>query len=278
MKGEKPNIIPRHNAKEVSVRGKTFCVLGIGFILGLCLLAPPAQCEEQEVEMFLVEEIVLNPSGAEVYEEAIKEMIGLYTEHSLGYSVSCFIRDDFHYYFSFPIKNYGDIDNIYKQWYAFLEKWGMENYQAMMKKLEGTYESIGMSVIRLMPEMSYVPENPRLSPDEALFRLWGSCYVKPGKEKEVAENFKKIAAMWKEKGITTGWETYAIEMGTDMPVYFYSEIGNSAADFWNESDKIHEIIGEDITNLWMKTLKLFRKYEYHTGWYRPDLSYVPKKE
>jgi hypothetical protein len=35
-------------------------------------------------------------------------------------------------------------------------------------------------------------------------------------------------------------------------------------------------MGKELPDLWWKVLETIRKYEYKTGWYRPDLSYTLK--
>ena len=126
--------------------------------------------------------------------------------------------------------------------------------------------------------MSYYPENTTLAPEEANFRYWGMCYVKYGKEKQVMENFKKIAAIFKEKKIPLGFETYQMEFGNDTPMFFYTEVGKSAAEFWASAEKSGEMMGEEVYEIWNETTKYFRKYEPTFGMYRPDLSYIPKEK
>ena len=61
-------------------------------------------------------------------------------------------------------------------------------------------------------------------------------------------------------------------MGSDLPLYVWSEVGKSAADFWSISENHDEILGDEAKALWKETLSLLRKFEYKTGMPRPELS------
>jgi len=250
----------------------------LGLMVTLCSVNTGAQAEKPKVQRYFVQEIIVKPGSLGAFDAAAKEMAGALAKFNFPYRVSVFSREDNHYYFSFPMENYADMDKIFDAWPEMIGKWGKENYQALEKRIHGTFESVNYAVIRYVPEMSYIPENPRLDPKEALFRSWGNCYVKPGKAEQVAANFKKIAEICKEKSIDTGWETYVVEIGNDTPVYFYSEIGKSGADFWANMDKIHELLGEEVFKIWNETLTCFRRYEPTFGMFRPELSHIPTEK
>jgi hypothetical protein len=237
-----------------------------------------AQDEKPKTQRFFVEEMIVKPGNVAAFEAGAKEMAAALKKTDFPYPMSVFNRTDNHYFISFPMETYGDLDKIFDAWSGMKKKWGKENYQALEKRMVGTYESVNYSVVRLVPKMSYVPENPRLDPMEALFRYWGMCYVKPGKEAQVRKNFIKIAEMFKEKNIDTGFETYVVEFGNDTPCYFYTEIGKSAGDFWSHVENTNEQLGDEIMDIWNETVAYFRSYVPTTGRFRPDLSHFPEKK
>ena len=147
-----------------------------------------------------------------------------------------------------------------------------------MSKYLGTYEYIKQGVIRTRPDLSYVPENPRLKPEEGVYIRWGQCYVKADKTREFEEIMKKWVALFKEKNIGGGFNTFMGEMGTDNPFYFWAEYGKSPADFYTWNEKESEMLGDELMPLWLKTLGLLRKFEGKGGMIRPELSYIPKKK
>jgi len=260
------------------MKGKISSFLVVGFVVGLLLLPNLSQAEEQKAQLFFIEEVVVKPSMVAEYEAHVRNVLDLVKKHGFPYPWTAFSTEDLHYFFVLPVDNYATMDSFFKaleEWYI---KIGKENSQALQKEVTGTYKHVRYSCYRYVPEMSYLPENPRLKPGERNFGLMGYCYVIGGKEGEVTDYFKKIAEFCKEKNYTNGWDTYAGEFGTDMPLYVYMEFGKSAGDFWTQSDEFHEAHGAEINKIWSKCLALFRKYEYKTGRVRPDLSYMPKEK
>lgn len=260
------------------MKGKTLTVLGMCLILALCTFSIRAQDEKPKVQRYLVEEIIVKPGGVASFEAGAKEMAAALKKTAFPYPMSVFARSDNHYFFSFPMENYGDLDKLFAAWSEAMKKWGSENYKALEERMLGTFESVNYSVIRLAPRMSYVPENPRLAPGDALFRYWGMCYIKPGMGDQVRKNFIKIVEMCKEKNIDSGWETYIVEFGNDTPCYFYGETGKSAADFWAHADTVNEELGKEIEKTWNETLTCFRSYIPATGRFCPELSYFPENK
>jgi hypothetical protein len=260
------------------MRSKASIGVMLCFVVALCSMNIWAQDEKPKVQRFFVQEIIVEPGNVADFEVGAKEMTAALNKTSFPYAMSVFSRDDNHYFFSFPMETYGDLDKIFEAWSGMVEKWGTENYQALEKRMHGTFKSVNYSVIRYVPRMSYTPENPRLDPMEALFRYWGMCYVKPGKGPEVRKNFIKIVEMCKESNIDTGFETYNVEFGNDTPCYFYSEIGKSEADFWTHAEITNEKFDEEILDLWNETLACFRSYVPTTGRFRPELSHFPENK
>jgi len=259
------------------MRSKIFLICGV--FLFVCLISSGylARAEEQMPELFLVFDAVVKPSMADEYEAITKEMIAMYPKYDWPYAFYTYSTEDFHYYIVYPVKDLAEVEKAWQTWYGIVEKMGAAKWDDLSKRMGKTYEYERYHMCRYLPDLSYVPENPRVKTEDAPFTYWGMCYVLPGMEKKVEENFKTFVEIFSKHKISSGWDTYIGEMGTDTPFYFYIERGKSAGDFWSHSDKITEKIGQETTSLWKKTLALFRKYEYKTGMFRPDLSYIPEK-
>ena len=102
--------------------------------------------------------------------------------------------------------------------------------------------------------------------------------TKGEKEKELEEVFKQWVALSKENNSGNGFNTFKAEMGVEMPYYFWTETGKSAADYYTEGERESKQMGEQkVADLWGKTIALFKKFETKTGMPRPDLSVMPKK-
>jgi len=259
------------------MRGKVFFIAGV-FVF-LCLLSSGylVKAEEETPELIYVFDIDVKPSMAAEYEAAQKEMIAIYPKYGWPYTSYAYSTDDFHYYFVYPVKDMADIEKAWQTWYGIVEKIGAAKWGELAKRSGKTYKYERAATYRHRPDMSYIPKKPRLKAEEAPYTYWGMCYVIPGMEKEVEEHFKKIAEIFAKHNADSGWETWVGETGTDMPCYIYVETGKNAGDFWSHSDKIMQKFGDEVMPLWRKTQALFRKYEYKTGMFRPDLSFTPEK-
>jgi len=146
---------------------------------------------------------------------------------------------------------------------------------ALNRKMGDAAEYYKQATFTFSPEISYIPEKPRLKPEEAKFAYWGFCYVMPGREKEFEALFKKIVELCKSKKLTIQFNTFSGGIGTDASLYFYTEFGRTAGDYFMTAEKTDKILGQDITDIWNKVMSLMRKYEIKMGSVRSDLSYAP---
>lgn len=256
---------------------KSKAIFMVVLLMGFGFVFTAAQAEEQKPALLLIEEQVVKPAKIAELDASLKEMVAHSAQHNFQYGWETYSDDNYRYYYVIPIKDLTDISNIMKASAELGKKVG-EPWQAMMNKYVGTYEYVKLGVIRTRPDLSYVPENPRLKPDEGVYIRWGMCYVKPDKVAEFEKIMKKWVALFKEKNIADGFNTFMGEMGTDNPFYFWAESGKSPADFFSHSEKAMEMIGEEAEPLWMKTMGVLRKFEGKGGMFRPELSYIPEKK
>jgi hypothetical protein len=261
------------------MKRKISVFLIVGFVVSLCALTILAQEEEQEAQAYYLMEVVVKPSMIAEYEAAVKEIASLNSQYQSTYPWNGFSAVDFHYYFSIPMKNLADIDNMYKEDSKLNEKMGEEKSKEIEKRFAGTYEYVRECMIYSSPDLSYTPKSPRLQPDdEANYRFWIWYYVQPEKIKEFQEVLKKFVALAKSKNVTDGYDIYSGGIGMDVPAYIVAFVAKSAADFEVNYEKTWELLGEEGKELMQKLVALTRKREIKTGWFRPDLSYIPKEK
>jgi len=252
----------------------TAVLLSLGLLVGILALPATSEGQEQKAERFAIWEIVVRPSMALKFETALKKEIELGPPYPwLAYST-----DDNFYYFTTPIENYAGIDSLFKMETEWMAKLGDKSSE-LMKSFAGTYEYYRFGVYRALPEQSYVPKKARLKPEEAKFIYWGLASVEVGREEEFKDVLKQWVGLYEDKNIPTGWSTFALEMGAEMPLYFWTESGKSAAEYFIESEKAVKKLGEEkIKEMGEKTQACLRKYESKTGRLRPDLSVMPKEK
>ena len=260
------------------MRRRIFIFFMVGIMVALCALTTYAQAEKPPVQFYFVEDNVVKPSKMNQFEAAVKEFLAMIEEYHFPYSFYTYMTDDFHYYFVYPIEGFSDLEKAYQIWSEILAKFGEDKWQAINKRMGKTIEYFKHGTFIQQPALSYTPQGHQLSLEKVPYTYWGFAYGKPGLEKELEANLKEWVALYESRKIPVGFTTFVGGIGTDMPFYFWTMRAKNAAEYWRLDEKIVEELGpEKVMALWNKTLALLRKYEYKTGLFRPDLSYLPKE-
>jgi hypothetical protein len=260
------------------MKSKISIVLIVGFVVSLCALTTLAQEKEQKAQAYNLLDVAVKPSMIAEYEAAVKEAVSLNSQYKATYSWYGFSADDFHYYFSVPVENLADVDNMFKEDSELEKKMGEEKSEEIGKLFAGTYEYVRSYMLYHSPDLSYTPESPRLQPEEANYRQWIWYYILPDKEKEFQEILKKFVTLAQSKNVTDGYNIYSGGIGMDIPAYLVAFSAKSAADFETHYEKAWELLGEEGKVLMQKLIALTRERELKTGWLRPELSYLPKEK
>jgi len=256
------------------MKAKIFVVLLV-LLLGACCFLPTVVQAQQKPQLFYVYDFAVKPAMAAKFEAGVK------LEIELGSPTpwDAFSTDDFHYYFVTPIQNYAGIDSMDKADNEWAGKIGKEKLDSLMKSTEGTFEYYKAAVIRFLPQLSYAPKMPGPKPEEGNFMCWNFASVEFGKGKEFRDVCKQWVALYDSNKVPMGWNTFVGVMGVEMPLFLWAERAKTAAQYYAEDEKATKTIGEaKVTELWNKTMGLCKKYEYKTGWARPDLSNMPKEK
>jgi hypothetical protein len=245
-------------------------------VVGVLVLSLAAIAQETKAQLYFIEDYVVKPSMVPQFEATLKDALTtVFKPYNWLWPMETYATEDFHYYFLYPLENIAEIDKVFAVFYEVIAKFGEQKWDALNKKMGDATEYYKQGTVTLSPELSYIPEKPRLKPEEMKFVYWGFCYVFPGREKEFEAQFKKIVALFKSKGVDNGFKCWAGGLGTEMPFYFYSETGKSPADFFLNSEKVMKLVDPEVTNIWNATLKLMRKFEFKIGAVRADMSYTP---
>lgn len=260
------------------MRGKVSAILMVGFVVSLCSLPTWAQGEEQKAQAFYVLEVVVKPYMIAEYEAAVKELVSLNSQYKATYPWYGFSADDFHYYFSIPVENLADVDNMFKEDSELEKKMGEEKSKEIGKRFAGTYEYVRSFMLYHSPDLSYTPESPRLQSEEANYRLWVWYYIQPDKQEEFQEVLKKFVTLAQSKNVTDGYSIHVGGIGMDIPAYIVAFSAKSASDHETHYEKTWQLLGEEGKALLQKVIALTREREVKTAWYRPELSYIPEEK
>jgi len=259
------------------VKNRSILSLSMVLMMSLSTLIISAQEEQKQYQPYVVYEDIVKPSMIMQYEETTKNYMALFAEQQYPYPMNVYSTDDFHYFIVTPLENFTELDSMYSLLDKVASNAG-DKWDAVWDKFAGTYHYDRGQIIIYSASLSYVPEEPRLNLEEGNFLYWGYAYVELGKESEFSDIFKEWVDLFKTNNISDGFNTFMGFFGTEQPLYLWMMNGKNPADFWNQNKVNNEILGEEADILWEKTLKVLRKFEYKTGWFRPELSYIPKEE
>ena len=101
---------------------KLLVVLMLGLVITLCSVNTGAQAEKPKVQRYLVQEIIVKPGSLGPFDAATKDMAGALSKFNYPYPVNVFSREDNHYFFSYPMENYADLDKIVGAWSEMVGK------------------------------------------------------------------------------------------------------------------------------------------------------------
>ena len=259
------------------MKGKSLVYLLL-LVFCFCALSTVAHSAEEKPKLYFVQEFTVKPSKVADFESNMKETASIYMQHNLSYPYYVINMDNYHYLALFPINNYGEVDAMYMAVFEIFGKVGEEKIQEMHKQHGDTIEHQKSYFIRYSPELSYTSENPRFKPEEANFMYIPHLYVKPGKESEFEEICKEWVALDTSVNRADSYELFVGDIGIDMPFYFWVARAKSAADFYKQQEIYGAKGGDKIMDLWNRTMALCRKYDEKSGFFRSDLSYIPKEK
>lgn len=180
------------------------------------------------------------------------------------------------YMYAVPMDSYEQFMEIGEKWEAMVEKVGREKWAEMDAKGSEGVTSREMNLYIERADLSYVPESPRLTMEEAPMRHYDYIYVVPGKEAEMTAVLKEWVELYKSHDADSGWMVYQAFSGEDLPMMVISTVAKSRADYEEDGNRLDELMGDADDALWAKTRVLMRKFDHTDAWMRPELSLVPE--
>lgn len=246
----------------------------------LMVTAMPAFAEDEAPnhQLIILHEAHINIERSADQEAMIKEFLPIATELKHPFPFSTFTLEDGNYFFATPVEGYGGLADFNAAWKDTMGKMGEEKMADFMARGEGIDQFSKDSLWWQRLDLSYVPEGLDVDPATSTFRFWGWFYGKPGHEAQIEEYFKKFVALSKKHDVKRAWHTFMGDIGTEYPVYVWSEMGDSEASFAAMSEEIMKKTGDESATLWNEMLQHARKFELMRGQYRPELSYEPPTE
>ncbi len=249
-------------------------------MVALALLLPMAAlaADAPKPQLFMIHEEIAVPGAIQQYEGVTKDLIKAFAEKKVtspSFVVNTYMTADLHYLYLTPIANWGQIETAYKDWMGLADVIGKDRFADLTKRGSASMVSYSDVVAARRDDLSYVPDNPRLKPDEATFGRLEYYYLKPGTEQEAEQICRDYIALFKSKNIPDGFTIYMAMSGTDLPLLVAVVTAKSPADFAMADQKNTATLGDALRALQARALSVTRRLERKDSFYRPDLSYMP---
>jgi hypothetical protein len=239
----------------------------------------PAAAQEEAPTWWAVFTEQVRPSMVDQYESVAAEMralIGANASEDLEYYT--LFGPETGYLYAVPMESMAEFTELGASWEAMVDKVGRDTWMEVDARGAEAVENRSLTFYVERADLSYKPETPRLTEDEAVMRHYDWVYPVPGKEMETEAVMKEWVELYATNGVTSGFYVYQAVTGDDLPMYVVSTHAASQADYFADGDQLDEMLGEADDALWMKTRSLLRDFEHNNAWLRPDLSLVQEEE
>ena len=228
-------------------------------------------------QLFWLHEEVVKISKWDQYEKTSKEWVDLMTQGNLDVSaVLASQRNDGHYYYLIPLKNYADADKIYGAFSDAISKIGKDKWKDYVMRNNSSMETSKDYIVRRSDKYSYQPKEPRLKEGDAGFIHWIFFTYTIEKRQDVLDVIAEWKALYEKNNIPDGWAIWFPEVGFQNNMIALTEAAKSASDFYAEKDKNDKVLKEEVNKLWKKLAANILTMEEQFGRPRPDLNYIKK--
>ena len=248
-----------------------------GFIILICLSSAVQNVAAQSDEIkpkYLVWEVKVSPAQLGESLKAINAQHEFLKGQNYPYAGFVQYSNDGYLWYSTPIRNYADIDQINETDKKLWEE-NKEKSEELQKLFEGSYKTVSGMVLVEQPELCVLSQTTEM-PTGKRFRYFEKFYIKQGKGQEFEEIVKKYKALRVKHGVTDAFYTFYPAFAPDLSVvYFIDEVGMSPAEHFSENDKIWEKFGAEGEQLWNDVIQVVDKIETHIGQVDYDVSYFP---
>jgi len=241
----------------------------VGLLLGLWTSAVTAQ-EAPQGQLVRILTVKVDPSKISEYEAAVEDLFAELAKKRFSFPISVAVGEDLVYGYLTPLENFAAMDKLREELSGVIE----QNPQ-IMERLSEASESRTYWTIQERPDLSYVPENPRLQPDEIRFIHLDRYYLRPGTEAQAEATSKAWVNLYRRKYVADGFRVSVAVTGAELPIFTVGTPAKNVLDYHTQAQKIEDLLGEEGQALIEQSLSIIRRLEPLDITLRPDLSYQP---
>ncbi len=228
-------------------------------------------------DMYVIEEEIIKPGAMAAYEAAGKDFMAAFSQTKLSSPAlmwNAYVTNDLHYLYVFPIASFAAFDSSPAEWEKVKAAMGADRWASFERRASEGIVSMNKFVTMRRLDLSYVPANPRLKPEENRFFRLDFYYLVPGKDAEAESIAKDYVALFKQKNIGEAFTIYIQILGNDLPLLVAAIPGKSAADVAAADERVNAALGADVLPLQARAMAITRRFDRREATYRPDLSHM----
>lgn len=237
------------------------------------VLAPAALAQGDSPDYFVVTEDTVKMDKWNEYEQLAALRARLAAES--GFALPAYASQTGNeYQYVFPVEGLDGIQEVMNAAGEAASK-NPEAWQALYANMEKCLEASALELVMHLPELSYVPDNPRISMEEAGVRQMITMCPEPARDREFVSILREYKELCGEKGIATGYGVYRAITGDEQPAYIVGVFAKDRADLYAQQEKDDETLGAAGMQLQLRAVACLRKMEEKIIMIRRDLSYIP---
>ena len=229
--------------------------------------------EENKGQLWFCWEATVNPSLESQFIDLQLDLQSKLKEHGFPYTIYTWTDGQFGYFFFYPVDTYDDKIGIFDAFGDAVLTFGEDNFNRMWESVisHRTY------FLQSLPELSYIPEKPRLDDMDMPYAYWDILYVKADKKMKFVELVNKLRGLQQAQSFDDPVQMLAGDIGCDGSVYIAALKGKDGIDFRIQNQKMWELMGEEGSAIFQKMMSMLRKRESKQFWYMENLSYIPEE-
>lgn len=230
---------------------------------------------ESDVSIIIHEKV--KPSGGEKYESIAKEFIRLLAKHKYSSSWRWAVAEDGTYISAITMPDYGTLDKLWVQYNGIFQKEG-DKAKGLIERIGSISNGQSIWFSESRPDLSYVPDNPRVKQNEAGFVRCYRLYLAMGLEAKLDSLMKEYVELFKKHKISTGFNISVNISGDNLPCYVSCFPFLNASDYYSESENMNKIMGKTLTDINRRANSLLRQVDIKNYTPKHDISYIPNKQ
>ncbi len=240
--------------------------------MGCGVACPQESVSSEPPRFFAVLETSVKPGWVPVFETSHTDLKDMREELHIGTLAGPIIslnESPLYFQIFLPMQGLGDMERMRTEFQPRNdEEW---NARLGKMKIARNYEK--WWIVKERPDLSYQPGSDSLRfTDESLYMNFTFFYGCSDLEKEIDETFKEWIELYRSNEIPYGYTVYETIIGDECPLLIFVYTASNAAEFFLHQQEIAQKLVYKEAKMMEKALKLCRKYEVHTGYYRPELT------